>query len=367
LHALFLILIFLLPVLIHVPASAAQAAAPEKVIIDTDIGDDIDDAFAIALALRSPELQILGVTTTFGDTQTRARLADRLLTEAGRTDIPVAAGAPTQAKSILTQRKYAEDTRFAQKSYPSTVDFILGQIRRNPGEITLVAIGPLVNVGGLIEKDPDTFRKLKRVVMMGGSVNRGYGDPYSPPTPPEPEWNIINDIPAAQKLFAAGVPIYMMPLDSTQLKMDEVKRDFLFRQGTPLVEALTVLYYEWGQRTPTLFDPMTIAFIDKPDLCPVQPMHIRVDDKGLTRSEVGPPNAQVCLHSDSEAFFRFYLGRFATPPAKLQSGIEDHLDNGPDYIAALALPQKKSSFIFSALGTNVGLTGRFIGSPQEGQ
>jgi inosine-uridine nucleoside N-ribohydrolase len=107
----------------------------------------------------------------------------------------------------------------------------------------------------------------------------------------------------------------MMPLDSTQLKMDEVKRDFLFRLGTPLTEALTALYYEWGQPTPTLFDPMTIAFILKPDLCPVQPMHIQVDDKGDTRSGPGPANAQVCLHSDSEAFFRFYLGRFSASPA----------------------------------------------------
>ncbi len=133
------------------------------------------------------------------------------------------------------------------------------------------------------------------------------------PPPPQPEWNILNDISSAQKLFAAGVPIYVMPLDSTQLKMDEVKRAFLFRQGTPLTDALTLLYHEWGQETPTLFDPMTIAYIVKPELCPVQPMHIRVDEKGLTRPEPGAPNAEVCLHSDPEAFFRFYLGRLAAP------------------------------------------------------
>ena len=293
--------------------SHEPAIAPEKIIIDTDIGDDIDDAFAVALALRSPELQILGVTTTFGDTETRAKLADRLLGEAGRQDIPVAAGAPTPPKSTLTQRAYAESGHFARASHPAAVDFLREQIRRYPGEITLVAIGPLMNVGALIEKDPETFRKLRRVVMMGGSIERGYGDPYAAPTPPQPEWNILNDIPSAQKLFAAGVPIYMMPLDSTQLKMDEVKRAFLFRQGTPLTDALTLLYHEWGQETPTLFDPMTIAYILKPDLCPVQPMHIRVDEKGLTRPEPGTPNAEVCLHSDPEAFFRFYIRRLAAP------------------------------------------------------
>jgi len=300
------------------PQSTPSAEA-EKVIIDTDVGDDIDDAFALALAVRSPQVEILGVTTTFGDTELRAKLADRLLGEAGREDIPVAVGIPTQPKTAFTQRIYAEGGHFARNSHPAAVDFILSQIKQHPGEITLVCIGPLVNVGAIIDKDPATFRRLERVVMMGGSIDRGYGDPYAPPTPPEPEWNIVNDIPAAQKLFSAGVPIYMMPLDSTQLKMDETKRAFLFRQATPLTEALSALYYEWGQRTPTLYDPMTIAFIDQPELCPVQPMRIVVDDKGYTRAESGAPNAQVCLHSDPEAFFRFYLSHFGAAPVESKS------------------------------------------------
>jgi inosine-uridine nucleoside N-ribohydrolase len=149
---------------------------------------------------------------------------------------------------------------------------------------------------------------------MGGSIKRGYGDlGYTPPRPPQPEWNILNDIPSAQKLFASGVPLFVMPLDSTQLKLDEVKRNFLFSQGNPLTDALTLLYHQWGQETPTLFDPMTIAFLVNPSLCPVQPIHIRVDDKGLTRPESGPPNAQVCLDSSPEAFFHFLLPRLAAP------------------------------------------------------
>ncbi len=290
---------------------AAQSASshPEKVIIDTDIGDDVDDAFAVALALKSPEVQILGITTTFGDTEMRAKLVDRMLGEAGRTEIPVAAGKATEVKSNFTQRAYAEGGKFARGAHPDAVSFILEQIRKNPGEITLVAIGPLVNVGALIDKDAETFRKLKRVVIMGGSVERGYGDPYGVPTPPQPEWNIKNDVASAQKLFSSGVPVYMMPLDSTQLKLDEVKREFLFRQGTPLTDQLTLLYHEWGQETPTLFDPMTIAFVVDENLCPVEAMRIRVDDKGMTLREAGSPNADVCLRSDPEMFFRFYLGR----------------------------------------------------------
>lgn len=290
--------------------SFAQAAR-EKIIIDSDIGDDIDDAFAVALALKSPELQILGITTEFGDTETRAKLVDRMLGEAGRQDIPVAVGIHTDAKTSFGQRPYANGGHFARSSHPAAVDFILEQIRKYPGEITLVTIGPLPNVGAIIDRDPQTFKKLKRVVSMGGSIDRGYGDPYAPPTPAQPEWNILNDVASAKKLFAAGVPVYLMPLDSTQLKLDEVKREYLFRQGTPLTDALVILYHQWGQQTPTLFDPMTIAFIDDPKLCPVEPMHIEVDAKGTTLRGSGPPNAQVCLHSDPEAFFRFYLGRVA--------------------------------------------------------
>lgn len=288
------------------PASTAR----EKIIIDTDIGDDIDDAFAVALALRSPELEILAISTTFGDTRTRAKLLDRLLGEVGREDIPVAVGQPGPMVSQFTQRRYAESGRFARASHPEAIDFLLDQIRRQPGEVTLVGIGPLVNVGALIDKDAETFRQLRRVVLMGGSIERGYGDlGYFEPHGPNAEWNIKNDIPSARKLFASGVPIFMMPLDATQLKLDEVKREILFSSATPLTDTLTLLYHEWGQQTPTLFDPVTLAYILDPKLCPVKPMHITVDDQGFTRTSAGTPNAQVCLDSDAEGFFRLYLRR----------------------------------------------------------
>jgi inosine-uridine nucleoside N-ribohydrolase len=289
---------------------AQKAPEAEKVIIDTDIGDDVDDAFALALAVKSPELEVEGVTTTFGDTEARARIADRLLGEVGRAEIPVCAGKASTTKNPMSQRAYGESGRFTKNSHADAVEFMLEQIRKYPGEITLIAIGPLMNVGAAIDKDPAEFKKLKRVVLMGGSVRRGYGDMgYTAPVPAMPEWNILNDIPSAQKLFAAGVPVYVMPLDSTQLKLDEVKRAWLLSQGTAVTDQLAILYHLWGQQTPTLFDPMTLAYVLKPELCPATAMHIRVDDKGYTREEPGPANAQVCLDSNSEDFFRFYLKR----------------------------------------------------------
>lgn len=287
---------------------SAQAAR-EKVIIDTDIGDDVDDVFALALAVKSPEFEILGVTTTFRDTELRARIADRFLGEVGRSDIRVMAGKPTKPAQ-MSQGKYAEGGSFTKSSHGDAADFLLDQIRKHPGEITLIGIGPLMNVGAAIDKDAATFRKLKRVVIMGGSVRKGYGDyGYNEPVPAMPEWNIVNDVASAQKLFASGVPLFVMPLDSTQLKLDEVKRAFLFTRGTAVTDQLAILYHLWGLETPTLFDPMAVAFALKAELCPVTPLHIRVDEKGFTREEPGTPNAQVCLQSNPEDFFQFYLKR----------------------------------------------------------
>jgi purine nucleosidase len=297
-----------------IATEAVLPTAPEMVIIDTDIGDDIDDAFAVGLALRSPELEVIGITTTFGDTEARAKLVDRMLGEVGRQDIPVAVGTPSRTTNVLTQHQYAQGGHFARASHPAAVNFIAEQILRHPGQITLIAIGPLMNVGALIDQQPDTFRKLKRVVLMGGSIYRGYADfDYLPARGSQPEWNILNDIPSARKLFASEVPLYVMPLDSTQVQLDEVKRSALFRLGTPLTDQLTLLYHEWGQQTPTLYDVITVAYVLSPATCPVQPMHIVVDDKGRTLVVPGTPNAQVCLHADTESFFRLLMSRIGAP------------------------------------------------------
>jgi purine nucleosidase len=287
-------------------------AAQQLAIIDTDIGDDIDDAFALALALHSPELKILGVTTAYGDTELRARLVDRYLAAVGRKDIPVAAGVATTHTNIFTQAAYAQQE--AARKHADGVVFLLDQIRRHPGEITLIAIGPETNLKAAIDRDAATFRKLRRVVLMGGSVHRGYGDEHRPP---EPEWNIDRDPAAAKTLFAAGVPIFMMPLDSTQIHLDAADRERIFSFGSPLTDQLTLLYHQWVAHTdnhaadPTLFDPVAVTYAIHPELCPAKPLRIEVDEKGMTLPVDGTPNAQVCLQSDEKGFRELLLSRVA--------------------------------------------------------
>jgi inosine-uridine nucleoside N-ribohydrolase len=310
------LLIALLGVVCFTTVSGAPASrhsdTRQKVIFDTDIGDDVDDVFALALAVSSPKLEVLGVTTAWGDTDLRARLVTRFLRTTGHGDIPIAAGPKTHASSTFSQARWAQVEPEPANGFPDATAFTLDAIRRYPGQITLIAVSPFSNVGALIDRDPETFRKLKQIVLMGGSVHRRYGDlGYFPDRGPEPEYNIDQDIASSRKLFASGVPIEMMPLDSTQLKFDEVKRDLVFSQGTPMTDALLSLYEEWrastGSPTPTLFDAMAVAAAIDPSLCPTKPMHIEIDEKGLTQPAPGEPNADVCLNSDSDQFFHFYI------------------------------------------------------------
>lgn len=315
---------------------------PELVILDTDIGDDIDDAFALALALRSPEIDLLGITTTYGDTELRAKLVDRFLAAVERYDIPVTAGDRTAANNVFTQDAYARQRPssacpqviWTNRQESSTacpiggwtheyaVEFLLDQIRAHPGQITLIAIGPLFNIQAAIERDPATFRQLKRVVLMGGSIYRGYDGRDGAHRPPDAEWNVSRDPAGLRALLASGVPVFMMPLDSTQIHLETPEREAIFAHGSPLTDQLTLLYHQWLAGTeghppaPTLFDPVAVAYAIHPDLCPVTPMRLEVDDKGFTRPVDGPPNAQVCLKSDEKGFLEFLMSRIAGEAAR---------------------------------------------------
>lgn len=297
--------------LVLLMAARAPAAPPPKtpILLDTDIGTDIDDAFALALVLESPELDLLGVTTVSGDTQARARLAAKMLWEAGRKDVPVAAGEP--GKSVpVEQTRWAEGFTSPQIRSENAAAFLKAEIDRRPGEVTLVPIGPLTNVAALLRADPAVARKIKGIVLMGGSIARGY-EPGSKLA--AAEYNIAADPEAAQAVFSSGVPILMVPLDVTaMLQLDGAGLHRVFARFTPLTDTLTVLYHLWGKETPTLFDPMAVAMIILPSLCETKELAIEVDSKGYTRVAEGrPPNTTVALRTRPAKFFNFYLGRVA--------------------------------------------------------
>ncbi len=302
-RVLFIALVFALTSL---PAVGART----PIILDTDIGSDIDDAFALALIVNSPELDLLGVTTVSGDTQARARLATKMLWEAGGAwrKVPVYAGAPGKPQTI-DQTRWAKDFTSPALHMSGAVDFLKAEINRRPGKITLITIGELTNAAALLKSDPSLAKKIKLIAMMGGSVARG----YAPNSKPDAEWNIKSNPEAAQTVFLSGVPLLVAPLDVTgMLQLDAAGRRRVFTHLTPLTNALTILCHLWGNETPTLFDPMAVAMLIDPSMCETQQLAIEVDAEGFTRVVNGKPaNATVGMHTDPKKFFELYLGRVA--------------------------------------------------------
>ena len=293
-------------------AVAAMAAAPPRipVLLDTDIGTDIDDAFALALIINGPEVELRGVTTVAGDTQARARLAAKMLWEAGGAwrKVPVYAGQPGKPQPI-DQTRWAEGFTSPVLHMSGAVEFMKAEINRQPGKVTIIAIGELTNVAALLKSDPSMAKKIKRIALMGGSIARGYG----PDSKPEAEWNIKSNPEAAQTVFSSGVPLLVAPLDATaMLQLDAAGRRRVFTHLTPLTDALTILYHLWGSESPTLFDPMAVAMLIDPNICETQQLAVEVDAQGFTRVVEGKPaHATVGMQADPKKFFEFYLKRVA--------------------------------------------------------
>ncbi|MGD0227394.1 MAG: nucleoside hydrolase [Terriglobia bacterium] len=289
---------------------AADTPAKIPVLLDTDIGTDIDDAFALALVIKSPEFELLGVTTVSGDTAARAHLAAKFLWEAGGKwrQVPVVAGPPEAAQPI-EQTRWADGFVSPQILKESAVDFLRSELHRHPGQITLIAIGELTNVAALIKADPLAAKEIKRIALMGGSIARGYG----PGSKPEAEWNIKSNPAAARTVLSSGIPIVMAPLDVTaMLKLDAAARSRIFSQNTPITNSLAALYHLWNQETPTLFDPMAVALVLDPGLCQTKELAVEVDSQGFTRIvDSKTSNTTVGLSTDAAKFFDFYLARVA--------------------------------------------------------
>ncbi|MEK7409632.1 MAG: nucleoside hydrolase [Acidobacteriota bacterium] len=305
-------------------AAVNLAADKAPVILDTDIGTDIDDAFALALVLASPELELRAVTTVSADAYGRALIACRMLDEAGRAGVPVAAGRPPRPQpETKGQYLYGQQPGFSKRPVPELApQFLYQQLRAEPGRLTIVSVGDLTNVARLLTDHPEARAWIKRIVIMGGAVRVGYnGQP-----PPSWEWNIRSDIKGAQVVFASGVPLTVAPLDATTtVKLAEPLRRRIFAAGTPLTGPLHALYLLWGKTTPTLFDPVAVTLSFDESFCRMEALRLEVDDQGFTREVPGQPNARVALSIRGEEFLEWYVRRLtrfsaASPPPRASSG-----------------------------------------------
>ena len=295
-----------------------MTARPIPIVLDTDIGDDIDDALALALALNSPELDLRGVTTVFGRVDVRTRLALKLLATYGRGDIPVATG---RGKPLLApepdhmpnQAVVLEDGETLPEPSPLSADeLILRAADEAHGQLILITIGAMTNAAVALLRDPSLARRA-RIVCMGGVVGEQRA-----------EWNIACDPEAARVCFESGIPLTMVGLDVTlPCRMSEADVEALGTKGTACTNLLDAMVGGWagsadGQRKaarPILHDPLAVAVAFQPDLVRAEPRLVRVETRGeFTRAFTiarpsDTPNAEVCLGVDADAFVRLFMGR----------------------------------------------------------
>jgi purine nucleosidase len=293
------------------------------ILLDTDIGSDIDDAVCLSYLLRQPRCELVGITTVSGrDPRQRAALADAVCRAAGRDDVPIHAGAATRLgdgavvqpevpqAAVLPRFPHRRPEDFA----PNTaVAYLRETIARRPGELTLLAIGPMTNLAQLFALDPEIPRRLKSLVLMCGVfTNRLAGvGPL--------EWNALCDPLATDAVYRAPVPAHTsIGLDVTmrvQLPTPECVARFK-AAGGPLavVSAMTEVWGHHADRV-TFHDPLAATVIFKPELCGYAEGQVTVELKsdrlaGLTffDRDRAPKPHRVALEVDAPAFFTEYFG-----------------------------------------------------------
>ena len=274
-------------------AGEPPSAQPTPVILDTDIGDDIDDTWALTLLLKSPELDLKLVVGDYGRADYRARLLAKFLERAGRSDVPVGVGLDSVSKGAGHQAEWIKD--YELKSYPGKVhadgvQAIIDTIMNSPQPVTLICIGPAPNIAAALEREPNIARHA-RFVGMDGSVRLGYGGAKKPCA----EWNVKADPKALQAVFAAPWDITITPLDTCGLVKLVGEKYEQVRDATNHVTADLVANYRlWvaanptlptdmaDRRSSTLYDTVAVYLAMHQDLCVMEKLNLRVTDAGFT-------------------------------------------------------------------------------------
>jgi purine nucleosidase len=289
------------------------------VLLDTDIGSDIDDAVALAYLLKQPACELLGITMVSGEPAKRAELASAVCNAAGRDNVPIHVGCP-EPLLIAQRQAYASQHEALSSQWPhqkfatdnTAIEFLRRTIRARPGEITLLPIGPLTNIALLFAIDPEIPSLLKQVVLMGGRFFS------KSPQGHVAEWNILCDPHAAAKVFQAPVTkLIAVGLDVTEqcrMSADECRERFT-AAGGPLAPtaAMAEVWFRHTQQV-TFHDPLAAALIFEPGLCTLQPGHIEVDvmnprTQGHTYHlyDTGKTPHLAASAVDAPAFFQHYF------------------------------------------------------------
>jgi len=293
-------------IVVSIPATTPAFCA-RKIIISTDIGDDIDDAFALVFALNSPELKVDAVIASYGHPPRKARLIQKLLHIAGRDDIPVLVGKYVENQDS-GQLRWAADWK-PRNLVGDGPRALARRIMRSKEKTTLVPYGPLTDIAEMLRVAPEVKGYIDEIILMGGSAYRG----WNVNDPPCPEYNIMADAKAAQTVFQSGLPIVMVGLDvTTMMKLGDSEMERIRNSPNPLPKALYTLYKAWGRPVPTMYDPVALAVAFQRDLVKMEHDCVEVADHGLTRIVPGAPagaNAWVCVDVDKQRFMDLFMER----------------------------------------------------------
>ena len=292
-------------------------------LLDTDIGDDVDDVFALLLAALRPELKLEGVTTVFGDAQQRARVALKMLDLAGRAEVPVAAGhGPTlqgrdptgsggatmaSAEGFVAPEGSEEWRALGARLRPQpAVEFLIESILRTPEPPVLAAIGPLTNLGDLFRRAPEVAGKVRSVVLMGGRLG---------PEPEKGEHNFNSDPEATRIVLASGAPLKIGTWEITSQARIGVAELPRLRAGSPACRAAAgqlERYLAVRRRDATsMYDPLslTLAYTDRylPTRAVALEVRASATSVQLATRDDAPPTAEVSADLDAAGFVEHLL------------------------------------------------------------
>jgi purine nucleosidase len=315
----------LLGLILFTSAVFAQAK-PIPVIFDTDIGDDIDDALALALTLQSPELDVKLVTTVADDVESRTRLAWKELSLFGRRDVGLATGA---SEPLLDPKYPDQAAQFkvltAGDQPPASArqrasDRIIETLLTSNVKMTVIAVGPLTNIAIALKEEPRIKDKIERIVLMGGAYY-----------PPRREYNIYRDRIAAEIVFSSGVPVTGVGLDVTEkCKLQGGDLDRLHHANNPASQFLYQLIQLWQKgnpnQFPTLHDPLAVATVVRSALVETQSGAVAVETAspaffGATlftpEDKLGKDqkaNVRVARNVNVREFLDLFVERLSAPP-----------------------------------------------------
>ena len=310
-----------------------------RVIIDTEIGLDIDDAFALLFALKHPNLDIAAITTVYGNVDLRAKIAKKLVDLAGQ-DIPVYTG---EAKPFLFGSGYrriattgregegiltSEETRADIRELgiqTGAVDFLVQEIMEHPGEYNIVTLGGLTNIARALQKEPRIRERIKHLYMMAGSIS--YPEQLNLERPnhrrTRQEHNVYTDTLAAKKVLRSGIPMTMVTLDvTTQCRLYRKELETLrgVDQVNQAVCSMADVWFDYRDgvlETDVYFtcmhDPLTLALVVNPDLGKIVRRNVDVTVLGSKTRFSDGENVKVVYEADQAQIKEMFMRTISAP------------------------------------------------------